>query len=179
MKQWIPDGIRRERMDEKMKKRNMWLSFVLAGALCLTPVQTGNAKAISAVGGGGTVSPCYLYTSTLFTNLSISGKSATITGRVKGITGTATKIHVKLVLHIAHWKRPSRYLPASIGWKEFIPSIREKNPRKQRSTAILYPADVLNRQKADVWQMMKKRSYIFYCLSHNTLRKGGERMYEL
>ncbi len=85
-------------MDEKMKKRNMWLSFVLAGALCLTPVQTGNAKAISAVGGGGTVSPCYLYTSTLFTNLSISGKSATITGRVKGITGTATKIHVKLVL---------------------------------------------------------------------------------
>lgn len=85
-------------MDEKMRKRNMWLSFVLAGALCLAPVQTGNAKEISVVGGGGTVSPCYLYTRSIITDLSISGKSATMTGVARGIAGTATKIHVKLVL---------------------------------------------------------------------------------
>ena len=81
-------------MDEKMRKRNMWLSFVLAGTLCLAPVQTGNAKEISVVGGGGTVSPCYLYTRSIITDLSISGKSATMTGVARGIAGTATKIHV-------------------------------------------------------------------------------------
>ena len=76
----------------------MWLSFVLAGALCLAPVQTGNAKEISAVGGGGTVSPCYLYTQFLNTSLLINNKTATITGKATGKEGITTKIHVKLVL---------------------------------------------------------------------------------
>lgn len=82
----------------KMKRANKLLGFVVAGSLCLMPGQKGKALEVSTDIRSDLVSICNLYSRTNSTSLTIRGKTATIVGVVKGITGTTTKIHAKMTL---------------------------------------------------------------------------------
>lgn len=81
-----------------MKRANKLLGFVVAGSLCLMLVQKGKAMEVSTDIRSDLVSICNLYSRTNSTSLIIRGKTATIVGVVKGITGTTTKIHAKMTL---------------------------------------------------------------------------------
>lgn len=81
-----------------MKRTNKLLSLLVAGALCLVQGQTSKAMELSTDLGSEMVSVYNMYSRTNSTSLTISGKTATIVGVVKGIPGTTTKIHAKVTL---------------------------------------------------------------------------------
>ncbi len=77
------------------------ISLLIACAMLMGTAPTVPAETVSAAGvTDNVVTPRYLYTDSMSSNLDITSNTATLTSNVTGISGTTTKIVVTQTLQI-------------------------------------------------------------------------------